>query len=236
MAAWRPKETHLQKNALIVDKESKTRELVEKVLTSAGFGALSIPESAEASYILRKRKFELAFLDYGMAPPDGPELAQQMRDSSCNRATPIILLSDDQRPKAMARGFEAGASFFLYKPIDKDRLQRLVRATQGAIEHEARRTRRVALKSKLLLRYRGQEIEGETIDVCMQGLLVKAHRVIPIGSSVEFSLNLTPAMKPIVGTCSVVRLDGENQMGIHLGRLSLSESQRLQEFLLPLVP
>ena len=226
----------MQKTALIVDKEAKTRELIEKVLTSAGIGALSLEEGSDASPILRKKKFELAFLDYGATSADGLALAQQMRDSSCNRTTPIILLSNDQRPKAMTKGFEAGASFFLYKPIDHDRLRRLVRTTESIMEHEIRRTRRVALRSKLLLRYRGQEIEGETIDVSMQGLLVKAHRLIPVGSSVEFSLDLNPAMRPIVGTCSVVRVFGENQMGVHLGRLSLAESQRLQEFLLPLVP
>jgi hypothetical protein len=33
--------------------------------------------------------------------------------------TPIILISDDQRPSAMSIGFEAGANFF-YKPIDRD--------------------------------------------------------------------------------------------------------------------
>jgi hypothetical protein len=48
------------------------------------------------------------------------------------------MISDDQNPHAMSQGFEAGASFFLYKPIDKERLLRLVRATQGAMKHGRR--------------------------------------------------------------------------------------------------
>ena len=92
-----------------------------------------------------------------------------MRESGFNRMTPVVLISDDQNPQAMVKGFEAGASFFLYKPIDKDRLLRLARATQGAIEQERRRTRRVALKSKVQLRFGGQEIEVETVDVSMKG-------------------------------------------------------------------
>lgn len=226
----------MHKRALIVDDEPATCELIEKVLTSAGIESLSIRNSAEASDLLRHGGFAVAFLDYHMAFPDGPALARQMRDSECNRTTPIILISDDQRPRAMSKGFEAGASFFLYKPIDKDRLQRLVRATQGALEHERRRTRRIPLRSRVLLRFRGQEIEGETVDVSMQGILVRAQRTIPIGSSAEISLELTKAMRPIVGMGSVVRFHGKDQMGIHLGRLPLEESQRLQEFLLPLIP
>ena len=78
-----------------------------------------------------------------MTSPDGPELTRQMRDSTFNRMTPVVLISDDQRPTAVSQGFEAGASFFLYKPIDKERLLRLVRVTQASAEHERRRTRRV---------------------------------------------------------------------------------------------
>jgi PilZ domain len=136
----------------------------------------------------------------------------------------------------LSKGFEAGASFFLYKPIDKDRLLRLVRATQGASELERRRTRRIPLRSIVRLRYGKQVIEGETVDVSMEGLLVRCPRTVPIGSSVEISLHLSHSMRPIVGAGSVVRFASTNQMGIHLGRLSVAESQRLQDFLIPLVP
>jgi hypothetical protein len=35
---------------------------------------------------------------------------------------------------------------------------------------------------------------------------------------------------------SVVRIVAENQMGIQLDKLTLQESERLQEFLLPFIP
>jgi DNA-binding response OmpR family regulator len=226
----------MQKRAIIVDDEPATCELIEKVLTSAGISSLSVKQSSEAADLLRRGKFAVAFLGCHMPFPDGLALTRQMRDSDYNRTTPVILISDDQRPGAMSKGFEAGASFFLYKPVDKDRLQRLVRATHGAMDHEIRRTRRVPLRSRVLIRFCGQEIEGETVDVSMQGLLVRAQRMIPIGSSAEITMELSQAIPPIVGTGSIVRVHGKDQMGIHLGRLALAESQRLQEFLLPLIP
>lgn len=58
----------------------------------------------------------------------------------------------------------------------------------------------------------------------------------PVGSSVDIQLQLSKAMGPIVGVGSVVRVAGANQMGIHLGRLRLPESQKLQDSLLPLIP
>jgi DNA-binding response OmpR family regulator len=226
----------MEKRAIIVDDEAATCELIKKVLSSAGIESLTVTKSEEAPEILRHGKFAVAFLEYGMASGDGLALARQMRTSGSNRLTPIVLISDHQRPGAMAEGFDAGASFFVYKPIDKDRLLRLVRATQGAMDDVHRRTRRVPVKSKVQITFRGQEIVAETINVSLEGMLVRAPRMLPVGSSVGVTLRLNQAMKPVIGAGSVVRLCGHEEMGIHLGRLTLEDSQRLQEYLLPLIP
>ena len=121
-------------------------------------------------------------------------------------------------------------------PIDKDRLLKLVRATQGAMEHERRRIRRVTIPSKVRLKFGKEELEGETIDVSMSGLLVRAPRTAPVGSSLGISLQLADRMRPIAVGGSVARILNGNQMGIQLDQLSLSDSEILQESLLPLIP
>jgi DNA-binding response OmpR family regulator len=226
----------MQRRALIVDDEPATCEMIEKVLSAVGMEFLTLNRSLEAPAILQEGKFALVFLDSGMAFPNGLELTRQMRDSTFNRMTPIIMFSGDQHAAAMSQGFQAGASFFLYKPVDKDRLLKLVRVTQGNMEHERRRIRRVPLQSRVWLRNRGRELEGETLDVSMDGVLVRASKTFPVGSSVDIRLQFSKGMRPIVGAGSVVRLCGGNQMGIHLGRLPFAENQRLQELLLPLIP
>jgi len=82
----------------------------------------------------------------------------------------------------------------------------------------------------------GQDIEAETADVSMEGLLVKAQRTIPLGVSIDVCLQLSREMRPVTTMGCVVRLAGANQMGVQLGRLAPAESQRLQEFLLSVVP
>jgi hypothetical protein len=49
-------------------------------------------------------------------------------------------------------------------------------------------------------------------------------------------MELAPQMKPVLAAGSVVRVLDGNRMGIELDQLSVSESERLQEFLLPLLP
>ncbi len=226
---------NMQKRALIVDDETATCQLVEKVLSSVGIESLVMTRSTEAVDILREGEFSVIFLGFRMAAPDGAELTRQMRSSGFNRMTPVVLMSDDQTPHAMSQGFEAGASFFLYKPIDRERLLRLVGTTQGSVGQERRRTRRVPLKSKVQLGIGGEQIDCETVDVSMEGMLVNIAKTLPLGSSVNIVLHLSLGVQPVVGAGCVVRLLGPHQMGIHLGSLALAESQRLQEFLLPLI-
>jgi hypothetical protein len=131
---------------------------------------------------------------------------------------------------------EAGASFFPYKPIHKNRLLKLVRGTLGSMEQERRRTRRVPIQSNVSLQFGAEELLGETVDVSTGGLLVHASRVLPLGSSLRMRLQLSPRMEPIKAAGSVVRILNGNQMGIQLNRLALLESERLQEFLLHSIP
>lgn len=226
----------MHRRALVVDDDPAVCETLRKVLVSAGLEALTLTRSTEAASFLEEGKFDLVLLDLHMEAPDGIELARQMRESRSHRTTPIIFVSDDQRPSAMAIGFEAGANFFLYKPIDKNRFLNLIQATQGAMEHERRRTRRVPLQSKVRLKWGMQEMEGETVDVSLGGVLVKAPRTLPLGSQVRVDMSLSQRMRPIVGVGSVVRLLGGNQMGIQLDQLSVADSERLQEILLPMLP
>ncbi|HWZ97463.1 MAG TPA: response regulator [Candidatus Dormibacteraeota bacterium] len=226
----------MQRRVLIVDDEAETCELIQRTVSYAGMEALALTNSSQAADFLAGGKFDLVILDFHMAAPDGVELARQVRRTRSNRTTPVILMSDDQRPSAVSIGFEAGASFILYKPIDKERLLKILRATQSTVDREKRRTRRVPVQHRVQLRSGAVDVEGETINMSLSGMLVRAQRLLPLGSRVEMNLHLLPGMKPIAGLGSVVRVVGGNQMGIQMERMGLTESERLEEFLLPLIP
>ncbi len=144
------------------------------------------------------------------------------------------MISDDLRPAALSEAFKAGASFFVYKPVDRAHLMGLIRVTQGTIEHEKRRFRRVTVQAKVRVKYGDKSVEGETIDISMNGTLVRASHTFPVGSPVEVSLYLLAGKPPVAGMGSVMRVVEGNQMGIQLEQLPLAESGRLQEYLLPL--
>lgn len=221
--------------ALVVDDDLAVCELIHTVLGAAGMGVFVLPASADAPACLRKEKFAVALFDLRMGPPDGMELARLARSSGLNQMTPIILLSDDPGTSAVSEAFSAGASFFLYKPIDKSRLLKLVRATRGAIEQERRRFRRVPLKVPVELNNGQEKLAGETVDVSLNGLLMQADGTIAKGSSVQVTLHLSPDAKPLICGGSVMRILEANRIGIQLHTLPAADHTRFQEFLLPLI-
>jgi DNA-binding response OmpR family regulator len=224
---------------LIVDDDVSSCDLMKEVLLHAtGMDVLALTDSHAASVQIGSEKFSVMVLDYQMPSPDGLDLARQAHKSGLNQMTPIIMISEDQSTAAISHGFAAGAHFFLYKPVDKTRLLRLIRATQGAIEHERRRFRRVPLEARVRLQFDEAEVEGITIDVSLNGMLVRIPGPATIPSAPSVRVSLHPpnnGQMPITGSGSIVRHLGADRVGIHLNRLAPIENSRLQEFLLPMI-
>jgi DNA-binding response OmpR family regulator len=220
--------------ALVVGDEEAMCALIKETLGAAKIDAVTVATSAEAATQFQEEKFDVILVDLCAPPVDAANLVRGIRLSGFNQKTPIIMISDDLRPAALSEGFKAGASFFVYKPIDRAHLMGLIRVTQGTIEHEKRRFRRVAVRAKVRVKYGDKSVEGETIDISLNGTLVRASHIFPVGSPVEVSMYLLAGKPPVAGVGSVMRVVEGNQMGIQLDQLPPAESGRLQEYLLPL--
>jgi DNA-binding response OmpR family regulator len=220
--------------ALVVGDEEAMCALIKETLEAANIDAVTLTTSAEATAQFQEEKFDVILVDLCAPPVDATKLVRGIRLSGFNRKTPIIMISDDLRPGALSEGFKAGASFFVYKPIDRAHLMSLIRVTQGTIEHEKRRFRRVAVRAKVRVKCGDRSVEGETIDISLNGTLIRASHTFPVGSPVEVSLYLHSGKPPVAGLGSIMRVVEDNQMGIQLERLPVAESGRLQDYLLPL--
>ena len=225
----------METKALIVDDDPGMCELIQAILGSVDIAADILTDSAKAAAHLQQKKFDAIFLDVNMPPPDGIELARQIRATGFNQKTLIIMITGDEDRGLLARGFAAGANFFLFKPVDRQRVLRVVRASRCQIQDERRRFHRVSVSCKVLVESGGQKVEGSTVDVSINGLLVRSASVFAEGSPVDISLQLTTGKPPVRAKGRVVRVIGEDRMGIQLENLGTKESTQMQEFLLPLI-
>lgn len=157
---------------LVVDDDRPTCELICEILRSAGMEANSVTDSAEAVERLQREKFHAVFLDMRMPPPDGLELARQVRASRVNASTVMVMISGEQDRTLMRRAFEAGVEIFLFKPIERNKLLRLIRAAEGPIERERRRFTRVRLCCRVSMEAGNDRLAGTTLDLSLSGALV----------------------------------------------------------------
>ncbi len=220
---------------LVVDDHAPTCELISEILCSAGMDADSATSSTEAAARLGREKFHAVFLDMRMPPPDGIALARQVRASPVNASTVIVMITGEEDRTLMARAFEAGVEFFLFKPVERHKLLKLIRATEGSIERERRRFTRVRLSCKVSMESGNDRLEGTTLDLSLGGALVQSQRVLASGTPVMLSLQLEAGTAPWRAEARVVRTVGTDCMGVQFENLGPKESIRLQEFLLPLI-
>jgi len=145
------------------------------------------------------------------------------------------MITGEEDRTVMKRAFEAGVEFFLFKPVERSKLLRLIRATEGPIERERRRSTRVRLRCRVSMESGNDRIVGTTLDLSLGGLLVQSQHVFPPDTRVIVSLELETGKAPFRSNARVVRTVGTDCMGIQFENLAAKESRQLQEFLLPLI-
>ena len=170
-----------------------------------------------------------------MPPPDGLELARLARASRINASTVIVMITGEQDRTLMKRAFEIGVVFFLFKPVERNKLLKLIRVAESSIERERRRFTRVRLERRVLLESNEKQIEGKTEDLSSDGLLIQSYLTFSVGTLVKVSLELRSGSKPLECEARVVRTIGTDRMGLQFRNLAAKESSQLQEFLLPLI-
>jgi CheY-like chemotaxis protein len=220
---------------LVVDDHAPSSELISEILRSSGFEAISLTSSAEAAERLTKEKFHAVFLDMRMPPPDGLQLARQIRASRQNAPAVIVMITGEQDRTLMTRVFEMGVTFFLFKPVERNKLLKLIRVAETSMERERRRFTRVPLRRTALMDSDGKQIEVTTVDLSFDGMPVQSYLIFPAGTLVLVSLELQPGSAPLPFEARVVRTVGNDHMGLQFKKLGATARSRLQEFLLPLI-
>ncbi|HEX4427328.1 MAG TPA: response regulator, partial [Terriglobales bacterium] len=112
---------------LVVEDDAASLELMTEVFTSLQADVKPVSDSEEAAGIINKQKFDGIFLDLEMPHLNGFELAGVVRKSSWNKSTPIIIVTGRDERQTMKEAFALGATFFLQKPVDRQKLSNLFR-------------------------------------------------------------------------------------------------------------
>ena len=108
---------------LIVEDDEDLREMMAQLLSIEGFKAATVANGREALAYLHANKPDVILLDLMMPVMDGWEFRRQQKADPDLAHVPVIVLSALDQARAEA----VDAAAFLKKPLDFDRLLRLVR-------------------------------------------------------------------------------------------------------------
>lgn len=118
-----------QPEILIVDDVEVNRSVLEAILSRAGYPVATAFGGEEALALLEAepRRFGVILLDRMMPGMDGLEVIARLKEHEILRVIPVILQTAMVDEADVLEGLEAGAYFYLTKPIKKATLLAVVR-------------------------------------------------------------------------------------------------------------
>ena len=122
----------MPKKILIVDDSEMTRRLISTAIR--GLGDIEYEEAKDGFEAIQKlptERFDLLFVDINMPNINGLELIDYCKQSDQYQQIPIIIISTEDSHKDQEKGLELGASDYLLKPIQLDRLMEVIKNTIG---------------------------------------------------------------------------------------------------------
>jgi two-component system, OmpR family, phosphate regulon response regulator OmpR len=100
---------------LVVDDDSRIRDLLARYLQDNGFRVSTAVDAATARATMRSLSFDLLILDVMMPQESGLEFARFLRNES---QVPILMLTARAEPEQRIEGLETGVDDYLAKPFE----------------------------------------------------------------------------------------------------------------------
>lgn len=107
-------------NILIIDDEESIRSVLSQILEDEGYTIEMAGSAEEGLDLIRKRSFDLIFLDVWLPGMDGLTLVEQI--ATAGKLPPIIMISGHGTVETAVRATRLGAYDFLEKPLSLDRV------------------------------------------------------------------------------------------------------------------
>jgi two-component system chemotaxis response regulator CheY len=123
------------RTVLLVDDTLTVRLFCAQLLERAGFAVHEAINGLEALEKALETRFDLFVVDINMQKMDGYGFLAQVRRQPDLHAIPAVMLSTEQGNEDIARAYQAGANFYLTKPIDPVRFIATVKTMTGVPCH-----------------------------------------------------------------------------------------------------
>ena len=112
----------MSKTILTIDDSASVREMVTFTLEPEGYSMVEAENGQDGLDKLRAAKPDMVITDLNMPVMNGLEFIENARGDAAGSGIPIVMLTTESAPEMKAKGKEAGATGWINKPFDADKL------------------------------------------------------------------------------------------------------------------
>jgi CheY-like chemotaxis protein len=214
---------------LVVEDDLASLELMTEVFTSLKAEVRPISDSEKAVAVVNQEKFDGIFLDLEMPNLNGFDLARLIRKSSWNKTTPIVVVTGREERQTMQNAFAIGATFFLQKPVDRQKLSALFRTVSGGMIENRRKSVRVPLQSDVTCTVGSRTARGVSWNLSQGGMQVEVADLKP-NDTVRLSFQL-PVSGIVIDAAGIVVWANATRQGIQFTNVSAQSQQSIRKFI-----
>jgi two-component system, chemotaxis family, chemotaxis protein CheY len=120
-------ENVMSKRILTIDDSKTMRDMLMLTLAEAGFDVLQAVDGQDGLDVLVNERVDVVITDINMPRMDGYEVIRQLRKNPDHKTTPILVLTTESELEKRNLARQAGATGWMVKPFDPDRLIETVR-------------------------------------------------------------------------------------------------------------
>jgi two-component system, chemotaxis family, chemotaxis protein CheY len=121
----------MARHIMTVDDSKTMRDMVTFTLRGAGFQVCEAEDGQKALQVLKTTTVDLVITDLNMPKLDGVGLIRALRADPKHRSVPILMLTTESDPAKKAEGRGAGATGWLVKPFNPEKLVELIHRVCG---------------------------------------------------------------------------------------------------------
>ncbi|MCW2275876.1 response regulator [Rhodoblastus acidophilus] len=112
---------------LTVDDSRTMRDMLNLALSEAGYRVVHAIDGEHGLEVLRAEKPDIVITDINMPRLDGYGFIEAVRDDPGFRNLPILVLTTENAPDKKERARKAGATGWIVKPFNAEKLVSVVR-------------------------------------------------------------------------------------------------------------
>ncbi|MGB3942245.1 MAG: response regulator [Candidatus Manganitrophaceae bacterium] len=121
----------MSKVILAVDDSMSIRQMVAFTLKGAGYEVVEAVDGRDGLDKAKGKNVQLVLTDQNMPEMDGLTLIKSLRALPAYKGVPILMLTTESSDAMKAQGKAAGATGWLVKPFDPERLLEVVKKVIG---------------------------------------------------------------------------------------------------------